>query len=541
MEIQIGRRSQGLAVLDKAQVTDPSRITPSGLPIVPRPLVRIQPQQLRRWADMSEWVRAAINHRRIQVSQANWSIVPIDNDKPYSPEQQAAITLLFLRPNNRQKTFRSLIEPMIEDLLVLDKGVAEKEQNLKGLPIALHLVDGASIRFKPFWSGDPTDPRYEWWPRGSFMANLLDTQIIYLMGNPRSWSPEGFSLLEALKVTIEADLEAAQFNARNVRQTNPHGVLNLGENIGSTQVDSFKVYWDAEIAGRRNTAIMGGAKSPQFISLGPSAREMQYMQWQVYLLRKIAAVFGIAPQDLGITFDVNRANATHQQELSEDRGLKPLLRLVEENMNGQVVADFARQQAKSMYHRGEIDMQTLRLAVALTHVNPRDHADVFKKLPNANIMNLTFKFQLKTSKAARDLADLGKASLAGVPWETVNEFRAEDGRDPVEGGDEIIVQTPVGPMTLSDIAGFVPVTGGQPADGDGGDGNPDGEKPKGAEAEMQQEMRRLRRLARREYIKMLFEDTELVPRQPVTILDPPEVRTIIQEVEVDEDGEPVDD
>ena len=507
------------AVVVKEQVTAPDRIHPFGGIRTARPIVKVQPVQLRRWADTSEWCRAAINHRRVQVSQSEWGVVPVDAEAKFDPKLQAVIELMLLHPNNRQKTFRELIEPVIEDILVLDRGVIEKEITVGGFPSALYLVDGASIRTRHMWNGDPNDPRYEWWPNNVFVSNLLDSQIVLMMANPTSHRVDGISPLEMLKATIDADLEARDFNKRMVQQTSPTGLLNLGENVGANIVDSFRMYWDAEVAGKKQMGIVGGVKNPQFMNMGQTAREMQYMQWQVYLLRKIAAVFGIAPQDLGITFDVNRANATTQQELSEDRGLKPLLRLVEEQINAKVIADFARVKARSMYHAGELDMHTLRLAMALTHVNARDHTDVFRKLHAANVLNLTFRFRLKSSKATRDQADYNRYAVAGFPWRTINEVRAEDGFDPVEGGDVIVVMTPIGAMPLDMIGGSM--------------------------APQTEEQKR--------YLEGLFQAAPLIlGRGPVAAGTPPvappaaqerePVPVVIKEtIEVDEDGEEVTD
>jgi hypothetical protein len=515
MDIRIGRkRDDDTAV--KEHVTAPDRIHPFGASRPSRLVPKLQPRQLRNWADNSEWCRAAINHRRRQVSQSQWSIAPVDPAATFDPQLQAVIELLFLHPNVRQKTFRELIEPMVEDILVLDRGVCEKEQTVRGLPVALHLVDGGTIRTKPLWDGAPTTPRYEWWPNSVHVDDLLDTQIILMMENPSSHRVYGFSPMEALKATIDADLEARDFNKRQVAQTNPNGILNLGENVGTNVVDAFRVYWDAEVAGNKQMAIVGGVKNMAFQNLGQSAREMQYMQWQVYLLRKIAAVFGIAPQDLGITFDVNRANSSAQQELSEDRGFRPLLRLVEEQFNTKVIADFTQTKAKQLHAAGDIDMQTLRLAIALTHVNPRDHTDVFVKLHSANILNLAFKFRMRSAKSTRDQADYNRWALAGLPWDTVNERRAEDGRDPVEGGDKIIVMTPIGAMPLDMIGGsMVPATEDQ-----------------------------------KRYLDGLFQTAPLVlgrgNQSLVPVIGGPvpedkEVVVVTHEIEVDEWGDPVED
>ena len=502
----------------KDQVTSPDRVHPFGGSTSARQPTKVPAVQLRHWADTSEWVRAAINHRRVQVSQSEWSIAPIDSAAAFDPQLQATVELMLLHPNNKQKSFRELIEPLIEDILVLDRGVLEKEITIGGVPNALHLVDGASIRTRPMWSGEPNDPRYEWWPGNVFVSNMLDSQIILMMANPTSHRVDGFSPLEALKHTIDADLAARDFNVRMVKQTSPNGILNLGENVGANVVDSFRVYWDSEVAGKKQMGIIGGVKNPEFMNLGQSARDMQYMQWQVYLLRKIAAVFGIAPQDLGITFDVNRANATTQQELSEDRGLKPLLLLIEDQINVKVIADFANVKAKRLYASGEIDLPTMRMAIALTHINPRDHTDVFVKLHAANVLNLAFRFRLKSAKNSRDQSEFNRMALAGFPWRTINETRADNGSDPVDGGDIIVVMTPIGPMPLDMIGGnMVPATAEQ-----------------------------------KNYLDGLFQTAPLVlpsgaaisSGTPVTgtpAAEKPEPVVITQEVQVDEDGEEVDD
>ena len=517
MSFRIGGLESEPDTMVKEQVTSPDRVHPFGGPSLAKSATKVPASQLRRWADTSEWVRAAINHRRVQVSQSEWSVTPIDNEAKIDPQVQSTIELMLLHPNNKQKSFRELIEPVIEDILVLDRGVMEKEITVGGLPFALHLVDGASIRTRTMWNGDVNEPRYEWWPGNVFVSNMLDSQIILMMANPTSHRVDGFSPLEALKETIDADLAARDFNTRMVKQTSPNGILNLGENVGANIVDSFRIYWDSEVAGKKQMGIIGGVKNPEFMNLGQSARDMQYMQWQVYLLRKIAAVFGIAPQDLGITFDVNRANATTQQELSEDRGLKPLLRLIEDQINIKVIADFARTKAKQLYARGEIDMTVMRQAVALTHINPRDHTDVFIRLHAANVLNLSFKFRMKSAKNSRDQAEFNRTALAGFPWRTINETRADNGSDPVEGGDIIVVMTPIGPMPLEMIGGnMVPDTNDQ-----------------------------------KRYLDSLFQQSPLVLPSGVTVVgtpitgtppaEQPETIVVTQEVEVDDEGEAIDE
>ena len=140
---------------------------------------------------------------------------------------------------------------------------------------------------------------------------------------------------------------------------------------------------------------------------------MQFLEWQIYLVRKIAAVFGLTPQDLGVTFDVNRSTSEIQQENTEDRGLRPLLALVQEYLTREIVWDPA-----------------------------------FGGIDN----NLAFRFTRLNIKETTSKAQINKLALAGVPWKSVNEARVEEGREPWGPEfDEPMMVTPTGAVRLTDL------------------------------------------------------------------------------------------
>lgn len=434
----------------------------------------------RAWADQNEWIRAAIDHRKTQVSQAKYDISPIDPKQSYDEETRLEILSLFARPNTKTDSFRGFIEPVIEDLLVLDAGSIENVRNGKGVPAQLWPVDGAQIRLDPLWTGqDMSKPRYFWFPVGpssvqigqmsGSSVGLLDKELLYIMQNPATWRVVGFSALETLRETIESEIMASRYNKAQVSQAPPHGVIDLGEDATPENVDQFERYWRTEIAGYKSTAVIGGTKDAKFISFAKSNKDMQFLQWQTYLIRKITAVFGISPQDLGVTFDVNRANAQEQANISEDRGLKPLLHLLETQFNREVVMEFARQKAKAKFWRGEMTHKEMRMAHALTYLDAREHPDVFKtaaKIDNGNagFFNLQFHFQIPSSRSIATRASIHKSELGSLPWLTVNEVRAEELLPPVEGGDKIIVMTPMGPVRLEAITGDMPEANATPAE-----------------------------------------------------------------------------
>jgi HK97 family phage portal protein len=371
-------------------------------------ITKMSTEQLRRWSRNNPWIRAAVNLRRTQISRAKWDIV--SNDAGDSPDPRTVQKLrdLFRRPNPKGESWRSFIEPVIEDILVLDQGAIEIEKKVGSRvgadPIAyLWNKDAARIAFDTTWDGrDESKPRYyELDSAGKQLAVYKNDELIVVIANPVTYSPIGLSPLEVLAETIAADLDAAAYNAKAVSQAAPPGVLHLGEGVRPEQVDSFKAYWEAEVAGKSQIAITGGGKGMQWLPLAASNRDMQFMEWQVYLARKICAVFAVQPQDIGISFDVNKSTSETGAAFTYDNGIVPLAELIAEYLTREVVARYDS--------------------------------------------DLRFVFTEIGRTAQQTIAEYNKMALGGLPWLRINDALRERGQDGIgEIGDQILFQTPKG-------------------------------------------------------------------------------------------------
>lgn len=348
------------------------------------------------------------------MSRAKWDIVAVDSDSPVNSKTVAEIKNLLRKPNPRMDSWRSLIEPVVEDILVLDQGVIEVEATNGGRlgrsarPVAsMHHKDASRIVFDSGWDGsDETKPRYyEFDDDGREVARYLNHELLVIIANPVTYTPLGLSPLEVLSETIEADLAAAAYNAKAVMAAAPPGVLHLGEGVRSDQVDAFRAYWDAEIAGRSQIAITGGGKGMQWMPLASSNRDMQFMEWQVYLARKICAVFGVQPQDIGIGFDVNRSTADVGAAFTQDVGIAPLLDLISEYITREIVWRYDD--------------------------------------------NLRFAYTDMGRQNQGEMAAYYKTALAGLPWLRLNDALRERGQDGVgEEGEQIWLPSPQGYMPM---------------------------------------------------------------------------------------------
>lgn len=295
----------------------------------------------RQWSRESTWVRAAIDIRKGQVSAADWDIVPRDPARGYSKRLQQALRDKFDTPNPRDESFQTMIEMAVEDILVVDAGAIEKVRNLRGEIMEMWPVDGGEIRVSKVWDGDPAEDRYFWWPDPGTkeVAAYTNDEMIYMMQRPSTARVVGLSNLEVLKAVVDAELLGQDFNYRQLSTAAGDGIFDLGETARPEQVEKFSRYWLAEIAGKGATAFWGGTRGAKWIPFRPNNQDMQFLQYQEYMVKKVAAVFEMHPQDLGLTAEVNKATAEVLDQQTDERGARRLLKLVQNHLTREIVWD----------------------------------------------------------------------------------------------------------------------------------------------------------------------------------------------------------
>jgi HK97 family phage portal protein len=410
----------------------------------------------RNWAQNGEWIRAAINIRRDQVASAEWDIVPYDPDEKMDPKLAQEFGDLLTSPNPLIQSWRAFIGPIIEDLIVLDAGVIEKERTLAGDLCGLYPVDGAKVYVSTIWDGEPGEYRYFYRPvanNSTVEIPFLNEDMVYMMANPATNRVVGLSPLETLKLAIDAELSGSSYNTRQVQNAAPDGIFDLGELARPEHVERFRSYWAAEVAGRGALAFIGGTRGAKFIPFRSSNRDMQYLEWMTYLVKKVAAVMGMDPMDLGLTAEINKATAQVKDQQTEDRGLRPLLANTQDFLTREVGWD------RTYWVRG--------------------------KRPN-----MAFRFTRLNIKESLQKAQINQIALGGMPWKAVNEARRDDGRQPLgDPNDEsnpfnkVMANTPRGLVIVENVpdATDILTTGPEPASTpDSKDGKPSGTADSGS-------------------------------------------------------------
>lgn len=141
----------------------------------------------------------------------------------------------------------------------------------------------------------------------------------------------------------------------------------------------------------------------KFVNMTPTANDMQFEKWLNYLINIISALYGIDPAEIGFPnrggatgsrggSTLNEADPSKKQQQSQNKGLQPLLKFIEDLVNRHIVSEYGDK--------------------------------------------YTFQFVGGDTKSATDKLNILK--LETQIFKTVNEAREEQGKKPIEGGDIIL-------------------------------------------------------------------------------------------------------
>jgi 2'-5' RNA ligase len=380
-------------------------------------------RRLRLWVDNDEWVSAGVNFLAQKAARSDIAILPLDERKPYNKAVLKGVQLVLDQPNELRDTWPMLLGMFVRDLLTIGQGVLTKNMTVGRKPVGLYCEDAASMKIYPGWSGDPDEPRYlfcpgsgDWGLSGGMLPSvpLRNDEAIVAFWNPTSFR-FGWSPVQILANTIEADLKATAAAIHLVDFKSPPHLLDF-KGASETQIRNMRSTFDTDIQGQREIMFTGSPNGVQMFPLVFSAKDNQWLEWQEYLLRKICAVLQISPQDLGATMNINKATAGSQQEISDSKGIIPLLLIIEEYLNREFLADFAPK-----LPMGRSNLDALNLRVIFPEISETER-------------------QLHAERATQ----IASKGMPNLPSFTLNQLLAMRGEEPVKGGNTFYAYTATG-------------------------------------------------------------------------------------------------
>lgn len=371
-------------------VLNPLRLA-SGQAIMPKPTAA----NLRRFAE-TPVARRAINCIKDRIACMDWRIEAkagvaegdhrtpahggkaVMNGAPIA-KRAAALTAALEEPNGVD-SFRTLIEQVIEDLLVIGCGAVEMESGASaGEPLRLWPVDGASIQVNAEWSGDAEAPRFGQ-VTGRVGQNaitpLLDDELMYLRLNPRTHSVFGLGKLEVAFESVNQFLQAHRYAGRMASNGVTQYALWMKDRTPEQQ-ERLTRWWQEEIEGSGNVPVLSTEEQPLVLRLAAGTDAELRLGWQEFLLSMIANAFDLPAMMLGVSHDVNRSTAEELAQEAFQNAIVPLAKLLAEHITRDVIAKklgwsdlrFVWSDLESKDTSAEVDMQVKLLAAGVLTVD----------------------------------------------------------------------------------------------------------------------------------------------------------------------------
>lgn len=235
--------------------------------------------------------------------------------------------------------------------------------------------------------------------------------------NPLGYHPfphRGMGIVEGAAWAIDTDNEARRWNLEFFKNNGrPDGILTTA---GDSAMDDgeykrLQEEWNAKHSGQGNAhkvAVLSGGTT--WTEITRSQKDMDFNNQRTFSRDEILSLFRTPKSILGITDDVNRANADAAIYIFALRTVKPLMQQMVDTLNEYLMPEFGD--------------------------------------------NLTLSFESPVAEDRKESLDEYASALpTGSSWLTINEVRERENLEPIPGGDSLYV-----PLAVQEVA-----TVGEPA------------------------------------------------------------------------------
>ena len=372
----------------------------------PRDGENVSFSSMRALSESCDVLRLVIETRKDQIAKMRWNIKPTD-EKAKPGKRCDEIKAFFAMPD-REHRWDSWLRMLLDDLFVIDAPAIYPRLTLGGGLYSLEPIDGSTIKRVIDQNGRtpiPPQPAYQQVLKGLPAVDYSADELIYVPRNPRTHKIYGYSPVEQIVMTVNIALRRSLHQLQYYTEGNiPEALIGVPETWNPDQIRQFQDYWDSLLEG--NTAARRHAK---FIPGGLKIQETKDQalkdDFDEWLARIVCFAFSVAPTPF--VKQQNRATAETAQEAAISEGLAPIMAWV----------------------KGLVDTVLVKYFGA---------ADLEFEWEDEKVLQPEVQSKILDTK-------LRNGSV------TINEVRALDGRDPIEGGDESMLYTSAGAVLLKDV------------------------------------------------------------------------------------------
>lgn len=175
----------------------------------------------------------------------------------------------------------------------------------------------------------------------------LSTEEVIFINYPDLTNPyTGAGPAQAAANALDSDKYAAKWNTNFFyNNAEPPGILNISDDVDDDTYDALVENWNDRHRGTENAKkiaiIKGGQVTYTAIQVNP--KDMDFQNLRKMNRDEILGTYGIPKSVLGITEDVNRANAETAEYTYAKNVVRPRLRLLQEKLNNQYMKLFGEE------------------------------------------------------------------------------------------------------------------------------------------------------------------------------------------------------
>lgn len=307
----------------------------------------------------SVWTEMCVAHITDSIANAQWSIIPKNNNKKVSEKKIDEVND-FLESKEWQESFKTGIRKMIPDLINYDCGILVKIYPVSSYTNndeykyvlknnhdpCMEIVsrDGRSfLKSTDIYGNIDAYYQYSWIHPNARPIRFSPDEIIYIQHKPSSRSPYGRCNLEI----IEDILEYLKNSSESQEKYWKNGMFIGGQIdhpdvVELDELKRYSEYYKNNYKGIKNTnkwMITGGNTKITPLSFTP--HDMQWLDGQKWFAKLVMAIYQVTPSELGFTEDINRATGIQQMNIHKSRAIRPLLNLIEDYINRHIIwSDF---------------------------------------------------------------------------------------------------------------------------------------------------------------------------------------------------------
>jgi hypothetical protein len=289
---------------------------------------------LRALADAYDLLRLVIETRKDQIERMNWSI-RARFDASADKAQIAKVEKFLHRPDGAHD-WSAWMRMVLEDLFVIDAPALWCERDRSGALLALHPLDGATI--KPVLDAWGRTPRafaqngklvypvaYQQILKGMPAVNYSERDILYRPRNVRSHRAYGYSPVEQVIATVNIGMKRQLHQLTYYSEGNiPESLIGVPDAWTPDQIKNFQDYWDlyftGDLARRRRAKFVPGGVARTFIQTKEPELKNAFDEW---IARVVCFAFSISPQPF--INQMNRSTSETQKDMADQEGLMPIL------------------------------------------------------------------------------------------------------------------------------------------------------------------------------------------------------------------------